>query len=495
MEQNTNALALTQLRPLENNNIGAIVEEHNRYWRKYKDDEEAKKQIAKANEEKFKADKADKADKATSTMLTGLALDDSKGYFRDQIIQSFEKDRPYMANLAMVSNSDSPYKYEAKLKYDQKLAEYKELVSLDKVYQEQAINLEGQEEKLYNEALDFGLKEKFNNISKSNYIVRDGKLGIPNENGEIDYTSASALKADMVFNSKYSGRYDWNDIGGKIADNIKPYDNNGNINITPAVRRDGITKSANALKSDPKALKSYAYLQGYSREKLNDISDVEINKLAEKLFDQDVYRAIQQKSNSIANASTLATTAKTRQNLEKDKPQTVEINFSNATTVIPIPKKKNADGSIREMTSEEIEDYKKANPKYATEPVVVAGTKLPAGTKGIPIAGKPIDMGGGRKVTATGGYVTLSGDVYVRAVESGYASISEKDGTSTITQKPDDEYLIKVDGNANKAYQLINKSLNFDTNADFEETMRTGLGIEKKQAPKAKTQTKKIKFN
>ena len=78
MPQQTTAAAFKQLKPLQGSNTGAIVQEHIRYWTKYKDDQEARGLAQKSKEAEFKR----KRDGKSFENYQGLAGIEAKGYFK-----------------------------------------------------------------------------------------------------------------------------------------------------------------------------------------------------------------------------------------------------------------------------------------------------------------------------------------------------------------------------------------------------------------------------
>lgn len=317
--QNTNSGALIRLKPLENNDIGSLVEEHIRYWRKYKDDQEAQQLARKAKEDQFKAKLQQNQNKDYYKLLEGVSLDDSSGYFRDQIVSDFEKNRGYLSDLAFRASRGD---YQARIQFDKQLANYKELTSMDKLYQKTAQEklVGGRDNPNFNPALDENIMKRADFLSKSLYKIENGRIVMPDENDptKITVKTPSELKNDFLLRSDFSGKFNPITFSKDIASSIKLDDENGNRKVDNQIIREARINTRTAFQQNPNALKSWAFEKGYSREKLNNLTEEELANLSNKFSDEVVLSNFQEVNRSLDNTNKLLTAKKKRQDIEKN---------------------------------------------------------------------------------------------------------------------------------------------------------------------------------
>src|SRR5690606_10220980 len=165
--QGTNAAAYNQLRPLENTNLGAILEEHTRYYQKRKDDLDAIEQAEKAAQAKFMAAR----NKEAVDLYDGIQPTESEGYLNAQIISAFERNKDNYKDLAQAyANGD----LDAGLQLKEIKKKYENLVLTNTTYSKKAqerANLK--KEGIYNEYLDAETDAFGNAIAKSLFKIND----------------------------------------------------------------------------------------------------------------------------------------------------------------------------------------------------------------------------------------------------------------------------------------------------------------------------------
>lgn len=288
MAQNTNASALIRLRPLENTNTGQLVEEHIRYWRRYKDAGEAQKRAEEARRREFQR----KVNKDTFELYDGLTPEENAGFLNAQIIDNFERNKPYYVELAkrasggdvnaMVQLADEKRKIESATK-------------VNKVYSEKIQALEEQKAKgEFNDVLDTQLDKFKNSLMQGKYRFNpDWSLDIydPNDD-EIIRLSSSALFNNDFLNSQFNKKADFVGNGRTIAQNLLDSED-GTKEVTAQTRLDGIRLVKSLFGQDN--VEARTWFGNAKRDGLVDIqtpfgelSEVEKNQLAETYYDQNV---------------------------------------------------------------------------------------------------------------------------------------------------------------------------------------------------------------
>ena len=246
--QNTNAEALIRLRPLQNTNIGAIVEEHVRYWKKTRDAEQAEKLAQKAKEQEFNR----KVNKDTFEIYSGLQPEENAGFLNDQIIGNFEKNKPYYMALAKESARGN---IDARLALADEKRKIQSAVKINQTYSAKIKELEDQKAKgIFNEVLDSDIERFKNSITKGKYKLNpDWTLDIysPALEDELKSSSSGLFKDGIVklnsstlfnndfLNSTFNKKADFVKNGKAIATNLLDKID-GNEQITPKTKIDGI---------------------------------------------------------------------------------------------------------------------------------------------------------------------------------------------------------------------------------------------------------------
>lgn len=270
MATSTNSSAFLRLKPLENTNTGSIVQEHIRYWTKYKDDTEALELSRKAKENEFKR----KKNGEDFAMYDGLSGIEAKGYFTEQIIKYKEANAEKWLDLSKrVGEGDD----DAKIKYAQEKEKLNNLINASTVVEEQSKKLYEQKKSgHFNPYLDQGLSDFVDTLSKSNYVL-DPNLGkfriYDKENPKVLLeVDPLALSSDFL-NSSYNKSVDFTTTGKTLGkDLLNTID--GNEQITPETRIKGIQLAKNQLDQDQTLAKSW-YLSQKKNGKIKNTKQFE----------------------------------------------------------------------------------------------------------------------------------------------------------------------------------------------------------------------------
>jgi hypothetical protein len=310
MAQNTNSAAFLKLKPLQNTNTGALIEEHKRYWTKYKSDKEAKDLARKQNEAEFER----KLNKDTFDKYGGLSGIEAKGYFTEQVM-SYKKANSEkwldLSKKALAGDEDSMVLYEQEKEKLKNLIEGSVAVST-KVGELQKQKADG----TFNEFRDKELDNFLSQIGKSNYYLdpEQGKYRIldpknPNVLLEIDPKKLTNDFLSASFNEKIS----FGDVGSDIADTITLDDVDGSKFITEKTRRDAILKSKQELQANGNLYLSYAKQNNLEKD-FDDLSETELNDLAKKYSEEHVLTNLATKDASQLQESRESSLATQRQN-------------------------------------------------------------------------------------------------------------------------------------------------------------------------------------
>jgi hypothetical protein len=235
MTQNTNSSAYTRLQPLINNDIGAIVSEHIRYYQKRKEDKEAKEKALKAQADALKLAR----NKTAIEAYEGLPPEDNEGFLQSQILEAFEGKKDYLWKLSE-RYADGDVQAGRELKdWERK---FDNLANVNKVYgkkaQELALN-----EANYNEHLDKGVKGFTESTGKGLYTIDKETLGV-NLYDPISKATRQLSNGELMSNSyltsSYSGRSDFKGNGKALAQNLLDNEK-GNKKENANTRLDGIS--------------------------------------------------------------------------------------------------------------------------------------------------------------------------------------------------------------------------------------------------------------
>jgi hypothetical protein len=330
--QNTNSAAYNQLRPLEGNSLGAINEEHIRYWKKYDDDAEALAKAQKAQQDEYARKLAESQGKDYDTLLSKLKLEDSDGYKREQIVGDFNSKREYLGGLAKQAAMGDEG---ARLKYYAELDKYKELTSLDKTMATVGgTNLKGGRDAAdFNPATDEPIMKMLESFIDGQYMVKNGDLVIPDPQDPTRTIkkNPSEIK-NFLLGAKFSGKFEPTVFGNTIAGTIKLDDDNGNRRLTKDIENTATIKTLNAFEQNDVALRSYAFQMKNSEEEnnpyanldINNLSKNEITSLSKKFAEDEVLKNLQKSNNWINNAGKLKA-------IEEDRADTVNLRLDTET--------------------------------------------------------------------------------------------------------------------------------------------------------------------
>lgn len=245
----SNARAFIRLTPTKNN-IGGIVEEHIRYWRKYDDEQDAKDKAEKARE-KLALQNANK----DVLELSNLRPDENASYFNEQIISNYESMKPEIARLA------KEYRFNGDLSAGLKLQELKKKIEsaskMSKLYGEQVAKLNKQKnvDGTFNEELDAPIEKVLDGFSKGLWKLDknfDFSLYDPNSS-DVKTLSPSQMLSEPFMNWNYSKNPEIDTIAKNFAlDILDTKDGNKNFDVTNSSTREkrGISQFDGAMSSD-----------------------------------------------------------------------------------------------------------------------------------------------------------------------------------------------------------------------------------------------------
>lgn len=308
MAENTNVEALIRLKPLQNTNYGAIVEEHRRYWKATKDQEEAEKRAREADQQELNR----KANKEAFEIYNGLQPEENAGFLNSQIIKNFEKNKPYYMALAKASaNGD----LDARMMLADEKRKIESIVKVNTTYSEKIKELEKQKsEGTYNEYLDRDVDRFKESILSGKYLLKpDWSLDIYSPALEEEFKESSSglfkdgivnLNSSTLFNNDflnatYSKKAQFDKYSQTVANNILDTIE-GNQTIDPNTTKVDAIKNINGiLAEDFTELRSfYRYAQKQTGEDgkplvtfnkpIGDLDKVELNTLAGIYYDDFV---------------------------------------------------------------------------------------------------------------------------------------------------------------------------------------------------------------
>ena len=302
--QNTNSAALVRLQPLQSNGIGDLIEEQIRYYRRTKQQDEA----ARLQNEARKRALTDARNKNNAKAIAGVKLEDSASYFRSQIVEDFEKNRPRLSALKVASENGD---FNAGVQYQAEIEKYKNLTNLDKASGAALKSLfESQDD--FNEFLDKDKQSFAENITASNYIIRDGEIRMLSEDGErLESFSVQGMLNKLNSLGTFSGKANFDETGDSIADSIELDIKNGNQKLTGQKEKTAITQSLNSFKDNVVLSNSFLRSKGENRV-FSELSDIEQSTFAKRFYEEHVREKFQEVDNSLNNAKKAADLAKTR---------------------------------------------------------------------------------------------------------------------------------------------------------------------------------------
>ena len=215
MATNTNAAAFLRLRPLQNVNTGSIIEEHVRYWNKMENDQAAQERARRAKEQELRM----KMNKESFELYDGLMPDEVKGFLASQIIDNFEKRKPYLRELSKRAAAGDN---RARLELSEVKQSLGNLANASSVYSKKMAELNEQKGKgTYNEYLDGEVNRFMDSMSRGKFKVNEdfsldvyspaieeafrGQVGDMESDGMIRLGAGSLLSNDFLNASFHKG--------------------------------------------------------------------------------------------------------------------------------------------------------------------------------------------------------------------------------------------------------------------------------------------------
>ena len=297
MAQGTNAAAYQRLRPLENTNTGSIVEEHIRYWKKYKDKEEADKLAMEAKKRLYESQIAEKYDKA----ITEMSPSDVNRFYQDQVISTLEANKDEIADLAKRKTEGDAT---AIMPYNAKKQQFADMAKMGnaiggKLAELTKIKQSGD----YNKVLDEPLAEMIDAMNSGMFAIdkKTLKHRIYSKDGKrVLFDGSSEELTNAFLSTGFNKPVNYLATGELISKSIKLPEVNGNVQWTPEATRSAIISTASALNNDPNLMETYKKENGINKP-TQEMSPVEINTLATKFTDEFVVKGVVTKDNSLAN--------------------------------------------------------------------------------------------------------------------------------------------------------------------------------------------------
>jgi hypothetical protein len=299
MAQGTNAAAYKRLQPLQNTNTGSLVEEHIRYWKKYKDEEEAEKLAMDAKRREYESKISEKYDKAV-TDLTGT---DVIPYFQNSVVEAKEFQAGELARLAKgKTDGDATLS----MQYNAKQMEFKQLSTLAT---DLSAKLKESNAKIqsgtYNKVLDQPMVDLTNAINKGQFVVDKKTLKLrvySNDGKRVLFDGSSEQLKNEYLSSGFNKPINPDQIGEEISQGIVLPDDNGNMQWTPKSERLAIIKVGSRLENDPTLMETYKRMNKIYKP-TEELSPLEKNTLSAKFFEDHVRGGVKTKDNSYANAN------------------------------------------------------------------------------------------------------------------------------------------------------------------------------------------------
>ncbi|MFK5981449.1 MAG: hypothetical protein QM499_00930 [Flavobacteriaceae bacterium] len=215
MPQNTTAAAYTRLKPLVNNNLGAIVQEHIRYYTKRKDDKEAQQSALSAQAAKLQLSK----NKFSKSIYEGMIPDVSQGYIASQTIDAFDSKSDLIQDLAQrFTDGDT----EAGRQLSDLERKFDNLSAVSNLWGAKAIEL-SKDEANYNKWLDKDIKNTTEAVGKGLYNINKETLGfniVDLDTGETRELTNGELRSNDYLTAKYSGKPNFLKNGELVVKNL-----------------------------------------------------------------------------------------------------------------------------------------------------------------------------------------------------------------------------------------------------------------------------------
>lgn len=227
MAQNTTSSAYRQLQPNKSNNIGNIVQENIRYWRKYEDEKTAREKIQKLREAEFKF----KIDGRANEFLESMRPDDAKTAYGMVVVEAFDKDSERLTELAReASDPFNPNQSVALRKYNLEKSKINSLANASKIIESKILsNQKARKEGGFNPILDepYILAEEaiLNKQYTIDPVSKNVKLTL-SDGTDLDLTPKQWESGEFLTH-EYSEPPKFKEYGNAISENI--YSKNPNI--------------------------------------------------------------------------------------------------------------------------------------------------------------------------------------------------------------------------------------------------------------------------
>ena len=289
MPQSTTSAAFIRLRPLEKTDTGFIVEEHIRYWKKYKDDKEAAKLAREARENEFKR----KIAKQNFDTYKGLSDIEAEGYFIEQITNDFDKNAERLADLGKLADSGDQT---AMIQFEQEKRKYRNYIKASVAVAEKSKELAVQKATgIYNEHLDKDLLDFTEQIARSNYALdsRTGKFRIYDKKNPRVLMEIDPLRlTNEYLNASFNEPVDFTATGSTLAKGLLDTVDGEKL-VTEDTKIRGIQLALNEFTQDPILAKSWYRSQQNSgaitnKKLFEELDDVEFSNLATSFYEKAI---------------------------------------------------------------------------------------------------------------------------------------------------------------------------------------------------------------
>jgi hypothetical protein len=225
--------AAQQLRPLENSNIGAIVEENIRYWNSVDRKEDAAKKAAAAREAQFKYKKEFDYNKRRDDYFANTPIVESDGYQNSLVAKAHNfVTEEYVNNFKIIESGTEEEKTAARIRNNSNLQYLMEMSKTNDATAAKGVELQ---DKSPVDAVDFQDTHLKN-------IYQTGSYDIDPQNGNYifdDYFGEKIQLTPSEFNGAvrgitYTESVNFTELGTEILLSISEPDNNGRIKASPA---------------------------------------------------------------------------------------------------------------------------------------------------------------------------------------------------------------------------------------------------------------------
>lgn len=301
-------IAYQQLKPLEGGNLGAIVEEHIRYWSKFDADEKAKKEALAAQQREYERKLNKDKDDRFKDVMPLLDRGEAEGYLADQYVKVVEmnEDEVYKLSQEWKENGNQDSYLKLKRKKEQADSASKISSTLTTAVTKEFIGLDKNPN--YNPYLDKEKLDRLNILTGSGWTFdKDfNVIMIDPEDPSNTVTQTANEALNYWRTAKFSGNPDFEGIGTSIAESIKLYDNNGNKIKRDSNVKDGVMGWRNALKDNNLVLDTAVvkYKDELGEVKDNTLNESQLNTLGKLLYNEYTDHKIQESARRAPSTGT-----------------------------------------------------------------------------------------------------------------------------------------------------------------------------------------------